>query len=72
MARATTTVTAVDNESGGMMLLAVDFGLWKVLLSQAQLEKSSPGAVLSKAVSQYLEKNGTEETRLLFQDFDRG
>jgi hypothetical protein len=70
MARAVST-TAVDTESGGVMLLAIDGMLWQVLFSQAQVEKSSPGAVLSKAVGQYLEKHGDEEIVRLFQAFDR-
>lgn len=71
MARAISTAT-VDTESGGVMLLAIDSMLWQVLLSQAQVEKVSPGAVLSKAVGQYLEKHGDEEIVRLFQAVDRG
>ena len=58
-----------DEVNSGVMLLALDSSLWDLLLQQAEVEKVSPGAVLSKAVGQYLRHNGGEEIQRLFKAY---
>lgn len=46
---------ALDQEA---MVLMVPGYLWNVLVQQAKLEQSSPGAVFSKALANYLKEHG--------------
>ena len=68
MARATSTKQSHHDDSSGVMLLAIDGTLWELLALQAEYEKITPGSVLSKAVGEYLQRHGTEETLQIFQN----
>lgn len=49
--------------AGDAMMLLINPGLWNVLVAQGKAEGAPPGAILAKAMEQYVGTHGSEEVR---------
>lgn len=47
--------------AGEAMMLLISRSTWEVLLRQGAAEGLTPGAVLSKAIHEYMERHGSQE-----------
>lgn len=65
----TPTEDAISNAGDAMMLL-ISRSVWEVLQLQSRGEEATPGAVLSVALSEYVEKHGTAEAKLYMRQLE--
>lgn len=66
MAKAQSVETPLEREvsrGGDAMMMLISRSVWDVLGLQAVAEGCEPGDVLSKAVSDYIERHGSDEVR---------
>ena len=66
MARPELVTTELEQEitrAGDAVMLLIARSVWEVLQKQAAAEGGEPGAVLSKALAEYVERRGGEDAR---------
>lgn len=54
-------ISEVLQHAGDGMILLITRALWHTLVLQAQSEGITPGAVLDRAMKEYLERHGCQE-----------